>query len=64
MCWKKGKLHRTGKKEQVTLVHKGGGKDRQDIVNHRPTAVNNVLAIIFRMIIDEKLKARTETHRY
>lgn len=51
------------KKSRVTLIHKGGGKDRLDIANYRPIAVINIFAKIFGMVINEKLKAWTESHK-
>ncbi len=51
------------KKSRITLVHKGDGKDRQDIANYRPIAVINILAKIFGMIINEKIRTWIETHK-
>lgn len=46
---------------RVTLIHKGGGKDKENIVNYRPIAVINIIAKIFGILTNEKLRAWTET---
>ena len=56
----KGEVPQDWNRSRITLVHKGGGKSREDIGNYRPIAVINILAKVFGWIINEKLKTWIE----
>lgn len=56
-----GEVPQDWKKSRVTLIHKGGGKEKADIGNYRSVAIMNIMAKVFGIIINEKLKAWIET---
>ena len=53
----------TGKKSRVTLIYKGGGKPKNNIGNYRPIAVMNVMAKVFSVVMNEKLKQWAEENK-
>ena len=50
-----GEVPQDWNRSRITLVHKGGGKSREDIGNYRPIAVMNILAKMFGWVINRKL---------
>lgn len=50
-----GEIPQDWKKNRVTLIHKGGGKAKDEIGNYRPISIMNIFAKVFGMVIDEKL---------
>ena len=58
-----GEVPQDWKRSRVTLIHKGGGKDKADIGNYRPIAITNTMAKVFGIIINEKLKTWMETQK-
>ena len=50
-----GEVPQDWNRSRITLVHKGGGKPREDIGNYRPIAVMNILAKTFGWVINRKL---------
>ena len=51
-----GEVPQDWNRSRVTLIHKGGGKSKEDIGNYRPIAVVNTFAKVFGWVINEKLK--------
>ena len=47
----------------MTLIHKGGGKTKDEIGNYRPISIMNILAKVFGMTINEKLMTWAEQYR-
>ena len=50
-----GEVPQDWNRSRITLVHKGGGKPREDIGSYRPIAVVNILAKIFGWVINDKM---------
>ena len=45
---------------RVSLVHKGGGKSREDIGNYTPMTVMNIVAKVFGWVVSDKLRKWTK----
>lgn len=48
---------------RVTLIHKGGGKSKEDIGNYRPISIMNILAKTMGMVLNDKLVTWAEQER-
>ena len=49
-----GEVPQGWKWSRVTLIHKGGGKAKEEIGNYRPITIRNILEKVFDMIINWK----------
>ena len=58
-----GEIPKEWKRSRITLVHKGGGKPREEIGNYRPIAVVNVMAKVFGHIINNKIMSWIEERK-
>lgn len=50
-----GEVPEEWRMSKVTLIHKGGGKSKEDIGNYRPISVMNILAKVMGMVLNEKI---------
>ena len=60
---KKGEVPNDWRESRITLIHKGGGKPKENIENYRPIAVINILAKVFGMVLNEKITDWAERQR-
>jgi len=58
-----GEVPQDWNRSRVTLVHKGGGKSKEDVGNYRPIAVINTLAKVFGWVINDKMKKWIEENK-
>ena len=58
-----GDVPQDWRKSRVTLIHKGGGKPREEIGSYRPIAVVNVLAKVFGWVLNNKVMKWVEEQR-
>jgi len=57
---KEGNVPQDWKRSRVTLIHKGGGKAKEEIENYRLISIVNILTKVFGTIINEKLTSLAE----